>query len=191
MGLDIKRRILKWLLKGVLIEGIRVKRLRVGSTITITSDYIDMQPLTSDPPLAQGRVWFRGDLGSLRYSPDGNTVYSLDPPVLDLDYGAPDIPANSSIVFQPAEGEIWRLTHSIGGDGIVLRIWDGSTAVLSVNHGAGAFGYTLAGIECFTLETASDQRVLRDLYFNNHWYLEIFNTLSVQISYKYGMVRIK
>jgi len=47
-------------------------------------NYVTLQPLTSDPPLAPGRIWFRSDLGQLRYTPDGTTVYVIDPaPVVD------------------------------------------------------------------------------------------------------------
>lgn len=42
-------------------------------------DYITLAPLTSDPPLARGRLWYRNDLGELRWSPDGSTVYAIDP----------------------------------------------------------------------------------------------------------------
>jgi len=47
-------------------------------------DYLTLSCLTSDPPLAKGRIWFRSDLGQLRYSPDGSTVYVIDPaPLVD------------------------------------------------------------------------------------------------------------
>jgi hypothetical protein len=48
-------------------------------------DYIILNPLTADPsPLQKGMIWFRGDLGQLRYTPDGSTIYVIDPaPVVD------------------------------------------------------------------------------------------------------------
>ncbi|MEM4765484.1 MAG: hypothetical protein QXE85_00170 [Nitrososphaerota archaeon] len=40
---------------------------------------ITLAGLTSDPPLARGRLWFRSDLNELRWTPDGTTVYVIDP----------------------------------------------------------------------------------------------------------------
>jgi len=58
------------------------------SAITATKlaslDYITLKGLTADPALAAGRIWFRSDLGQLRYTPDGSTIYVIDPaPVVD------------------------------------------------------------------------------------------------------------
>jgi len=48
--------------------------LKIGNdTIVIDEDYIDLASLTSDPALAEGRVWFRGDLDKTYWSPDGAT----------------------------------------------------------------------------------------------------------------------
>jgi hypothetical protein len=48
-------------------------------------DYIVLNALSADPsPLQKGMIWFRGDLGQIRWSPDGSTVYVIDPaPVVD------------------------------------------------------------------------------------------------------------
>jgi hypothetical protein len=48
-------------------------------------DYVVLNPLSADPsPLQKGMIWFRDDLGQLRYTPDGTTVYVIDPaPVVD------------------------------------------------------------------------------------------------------------
>jgi len=49
--------------------------LKVGEdTIVVNENYIDLEPLTSDPALAEGRVWFRGDEDETRWSPDGSKV---------------------------------------------------------------------------------------------------------------------
>jgi hypothetical protein len=48
-------------------------------------DYVVLNSLSDDPsPLQEGMIWFRGDLGQLRYTPDGSTIYVIDPaPVVD------------------------------------------------------------------------------------------------------------
>jgi len=71
-----KKLLVNLLFRGVRIHSLRVKRLRVGNTIEITDDYIDMQPLTSDPPLAEGRMWYRSDQNLIKYS-DGSSVKDL------------------------------------------------------------------------------------------------------------------
>jgi len=49
--------------------------LKIGDdTIVVSKDYVDLAPLTSDPSLAEGRVWFRGDNDETRWSPDGSIV---------------------------------------------------------------------------------------------------------------------
>jgi len=49
--------------------------LKIGKdTIVVDKDYIDLASLTSDPALAEGRVWFRGDTDETRWSPDGTNV---------------------------------------------------------------------------------------------------------------------
>lgn len=74
LGLGIRKKILEWLLKDVVVEEIRVRKLRVGrGTINIGSDYIDLALLTSDPALAEGRLWYRSDEDLIKYS-DGSTV---------------------------------------------------------------------------------------------------------------------
>jgi len=39
--------------------------------------YLTLSPLTEDPPLAPGRMWWRADLGELRFSPDGQTILKV------------------------------------------------------------------------------------------------------------------
>ena len=74
IGRYIRRKILEWLLK----DGIPY--LRVGeNTVDITGIDITLPSLTSDPSLAKGKIWFRGDLGQLRISPDGSNVKQVFP----------------------------------------------------------------------------------------------------------------
>ena len=42
-------------------------------------DYVVLKGLTADPPLRAGILWFRSDLKQLRWSPDGTSVYIVDP----------------------------------------------------------------------------------------------------------------
>jgi hypothetical protein len=44
---------------------------------SVTLDDATLASLAADPMLAKGRVWFRGDLGQIRWSPDGVTVKTL------------------------------------------------------------------------------------------------------------------
>jgi len=68
----LKTKFINWLFKDVEFVELRVKRIKVGDgTIVVTLDYWDLAPLTADPPLAAGRMWYRSDLETYRYSPDG------------------------------------------------------------------------------------------------------------------------
>jgi len=74
----IKERFVNWLLGDVVIEKLKVLEIESGkSSIKVTGDYIDLSPLTGDPALSAGRVWFRSDLGGLRYSPDGSKIFDV------------------------------------------------------------------------------------------------------------------
>ena len=81
MILGLKRRLVNWLLKGVELDELIVDELKLGKgTISILSDYIDLAGLTSDPALVAGRLWYRSDLGRLRYT-DGSEIVTLNPGV--------------------------------------------------------------------------------------------------------------
>jgi hypothetical protein len=70
----LKRRFVSWLLD---VEELKVpSQLKVGNTISITGDYIDMERLTSDPSAKEGRLYYRSDLKRLRYM-DGTTIIEL------------------------------------------------------------------------------------------------------------------
>jgi hypothetical protein len=36
--------------------------------------FLTLPSLTKDPPLAPGILWFRSDLGEIRFSPDGHRI---------------------------------------------------------------------------------------------------------------------
>jgi hypothetical protein len=74
----LKRKLINWLLKDVEVEELVVKRLRVGEgTVTIDTNSITLPGLSTDPTLAAGKLWFRSDLGTVRYSPDGLAVREI------------------------------------------------------------------------------------------------------------------
>jgi len=72
----IKTRLVNWLLKDIVLNELKVKRLVLGEkTINITGEYIDLPPLASDPPLSKGRIWFRD--GKIKLSPDGVSIKQI------------------------------------------------------------------------------------------------------------------
>jgi len=98
-----KKLLVNLLFRGVRIHSLRVKRLRVGNTIEITDDYIDMQPLTSDPPLAEGRMWYRSDQNLIKYS-DGSTVKELR--------GVPVVISPTAGWGGAGKGSVWTVSGS-------------------------------------------------------------------------------
>jgi len=60
----LKRRIVEWLLSDI-------HELRVGRTIVIDGSAIKLASLIADPALEEGKLFFRGDLDELRFSPNG------------------------------------------------------------------------------------------------------------------------
>lgn len=70
----IRRKLLEWLLKDGLPE------IKVGqNTVKIDSESVTLASLTADPTLAEGKLFFRGDLDELRFSPDGATTKTVYP----------------------------------------------------------------------------------------------------------------
>ena len=92
-----KRLLVNLLFKGVRISSLRVKKLKVGNTIEITGSYIDLQPLTSDPTLAEGRMWYRSDQNLIKCS-DGYVMTDIK---------------NVPVVISPtAWGSVWDTTST-------------------------------------------------------------------------------
>jgi hypothetical protein len=82
----LKKKIASWLLKGVEVEELAVKKLRVGeNTVTVDADSITLPGLTANPTLAAGKVWFRSDQGLLAYSPDGSAVRNIPYGTINVD----------------------------------------------------------------------------------------------------------
>jgi hypothetical protein len=122
------------LLKDVDVEELTVRKLKIGDkTVTIDANSVTLPGLTADPTLAAGKMWFRSDLSRVRYSPDGTSVISIDPPLTAADVwsystrtltqtkfpfwsaiitatsGGVSVPASSSVNvdIQPPSGEVW------------------------------------------------------------------------------------
>jgi len=74
----VRRKLLEWLLKDGLPE------VKVGkNTVAIDGESITLASLATDPTLAEGKLFFRGDLDELRFSPDGSTVKVVHPATWD------------------------------------------------------------------------------------------------------------
>ena len=106
---SLKKRIAQWLLD---VDELRLPRnVRIGDTVIITSAFIDLERLSSDPALAEGRLFYRSDLKQLRVS-DGTSVYgfgqTIDMALLTSDPSRVD-------------GRVWYRT-----DLKQLRVTDGS-----------------------------------------------------------------
>jgi len=50
-----------------------------GNTIRIDGNSITLQPLTSNPTLATGKLWFRSDIPAILFSPDGSATKYVHP----------------------------------------------------------------------------------------------------------------
>jgi len=87
--------------------------LKIGeNTIIVDTDYIELAPLTADPTLAEGRVWFRSDEGKTKWSPDGTIIEELGTALL------PDLASIRGFVYL-AEGtptDSWNFTTNPSKD---------------------------------------------------------------------------
>lgn len=75
----IKKKIAWWLVKDLLESGVPVvkvtDKLIVGDPSKLNPDgTLTLQPLTADPTLEAGKIWYRSDIDKWRYSPDGASV---------------------------------------------------------------------------------------------------------------------
>jgi len=83
-GLDVHRTAIPIDHPDLSVTTEKIANEAVTTTKLATLDHITLSGLTSDPPLTAGRIWFRSDVRQLRYTPDGSTVYVIDPaPVVD------------------------------------------------------------------------------------------------------------
>jgi hypothetical protein len=85
-----KRKLVNWLLKDVEIGEIIVGKLKIGGkTVTIDANSILLPSLTTDPTLAEGKIWYRADLDRLQYAIDTATKR-------EIPYGTINVDAHAS-----------------------------------------------------------------------------------------------
>lgn len=83
----LKRRIALKILKALTEKGVlevNSIEIKVGNnTIRIDGNSITLQPLTSNPSLTTGKLWFRSDIPAILYTPDGSSVKYIHPALWD------------------------------------------------------------------------------------------------------------
>lgn len=83
--------------------------LKIGEdTVVVDEDHVELSPLTSDPSLAEGRLWFRSDEDEKRWSPDGTNVEALSTATV----GSPDLTSIKGFVYSAygAPTDSWHFT---------------------------------------------------------------------------------
>jgi len=114
----IKVLLAKMLLKLIMDAAIEVDRLEIrvgGNTIRIDGSSITLQPLTSNPTLASGKIWFRSDIPAILYTPDGSSVRYVAPSNWDEIMNKPSSfpPSSHTHVTSDISG---YFTHIAGDD---------------------------------------------------------------------------
>jgi len=124
---------------GVIKRGDIQKAIIVekDGTIVITQNYLDFEPLTADPTLKAGRVFFRGDVKRMRFSPDGQVSADIVDPITMEDTlglgGKPEPPDYNKITVAgtiteaapPPAGQyiyLQCITANAGADGDVIAL---------------------------------------------------------------------
>jgi len=136
MGLlaRLKRRIVNWLLRDVVIDELKVRRIRdVGNTGYFNSIVLDA--LTSDPSLVAGKVWYRSDLGELRFT-DG----VIPRPILDLARRGPWWFCNHWIDGAFYKEVTGSASVSVPSDGMLVILSTGTTAFSRATIQKDAYG---------------------------------------------------
>jgi len=86
--------------------------LKIGEdTIVVDEDYIELSPLTADPALAEGRMWFRSDTDKAKWSPDGAIVEEFS----TAGIGGPDLTSIMGFVYlaSGAATDSWNFTADL------------------------------------------------------------------------------
>ncbi len=155
----LKRRFAEWLLEDLLKEGLKIGE----NTVYIKPDSIVFQPLTSDPALEPGKLWYRQDIDEWRYSPDGSQTKTL----------TQNVTTESAPCFSPASYWISTPTNTNYTPTISTNIcYKGYDRKLRI-----AINKSLAyGMEDLTVRLYSQRIPLNDI---NSWNLP--NSLRVTI----------
>jgi hypothetical protein len=111
-------------------------------------DYITLKSLTANPTLVAGRLWYRGDLNRIMYSPDGVNVISIDPRLTLLASDETELSTTSTsytslkqfnMVKNSALGLNWRSLRiiaecyiSTSGATATLGVYIGGTLMLEI-----------------------------------------------------------
>jgi len=83
--------------------------LKIGEdTVVVNKDHVDLAPLTADPALAEGRMWFRSDTDKAKWSPDGAIVEEFS----TAGIGGPDLTSIMGFVYlaSGAATDSWNFT---------------------------------------------------------------------------------
>jgi len=90
--------------------------LKIGEdTVVVDQDYIELSPLTADPTLKEGRIWFRGDENEQRWSPDGANVEifsTVSRAIKGLVYLAEGTPTDSWKFTADPSKDVWIRQYS-------------------------------------------------------------------------------
>jgi hypothetical protein len=107
-------------------------------TASMATQQVTLAPLTADPTLVAGKMWYRSDLSRIRYSPDGTSVISLDPPLTAADVWTysdrtltqAKFPFWSAIITQQAS---YYTIGALTGGGMILQPPSGETWLVNIN----------------------------------------------------------
>jgi hypothetical protein len=139
-------------------------------TTSMATQQVTLAPLTADPTLIAGRMWFRSDLGRIRYSPDGVNVISIDPPLTAADvwnYSTRTLTQTQfpfwSAIIQQSAGSV--SVAALGAGSVTIRPPAGETWLLWIDN-------------FFFDKTANDKAVYYDYDGTNIRYHRWFWTLG-------------
>ncbi len=206
----IKRMIANWLLKDIEIESLRVRNIKVGdNTVVIKGDGIVLPALTVDPTLEAGKIWIRGDLSQLRFTPDGSVVksvldpadisrfqqYSTDPgggtsrfineACFTLSGSSQETTLHSINVTLSKTSRViavaWAQATAISSGSMTLRIYDGAN-LLAESASIGNKSHTVQAVAIFDGELSAGSRT-----FSSKIYASTLNVTSPYVCWSSGV----
>jgi len=140
-----------------------------ATTVTIKPKYVKLEQLTADPTLAAGRVWFRSDTQTLKFTSDGVNVVEI-PISRELTTWFRDYLAYNEAI-SPPKG-LFSMARRIYEDGSVVA--DGrwpTTQYYSTND---TTWYSLSKPQnCWFISDGANVRVINDQAANIDYALAI------------------